>query len=589
MPLARRLAILLLTVSMPLAATAQDSTGEAAAPEPATEEVFEGDAGAFLAARAAATTNDYRAVAQWQARALAADPDNPQLLQPMIVASAAIGDFESAAAASRHLKELGQGLPVGDLMIVTDRADKGDFAGILADADTLSTLGPLTAGLVTGWAEFGNGRMSEAKAAFDKVGDMQGMEAFALYHQALALAAAGDFEGADAIFSGKAAGPINLNRRGVIAHAEILSQLERNEDALQRLNEAFGPESDPAIDRIRAALNEGQTLPFDVVSDAKSGIAEVFFTVATALNGQADDSFTLLYARASSHLSPRLSDAILLSGGLLEQQKQYDLAIETYSLILPEDPNATMAQIGIAGAEQAKEMPDEAIARLTALAADHPENFAVHLALGDALRREERYAEAVTAYDAAIAQIPEPQPAHWTLYYSRGVAEERSGQFDDSVTDLKKALELMPGQPQVLNYLGYSWVDRGENLEEAMAMIQQAVAAEPDAGYIIDSLAWALFRTGKYQEALEPMERASLLEPVDPIVTDHLGDVYWMNGRKVEARYQWHRALAFEPTEKDAERIQRKLEVGLDVVMQEEAAGQGQAAPAEPAATADGG
>lgn len=587
MPFSPRLAALLLATALPLAAMAQETASDTPA---VTEAPFDGDAGAYLAARSAANTNDYRAVAEWQARALAADPDNPLLLQPMIVASAAIGDFPTAAIAAQHLKDLGQGLPVGDLVLMTQKAAAGDYAGILAEPKDLASLGALTSGLVTGWAEFGNGRMSEAQEAFDAVAADKGLEAFGLYHKALALAAAGDFEGADAIFSGKAAGPINLNRRGIIAHAEILSQLERNADALARLDEAFGTDADPAVESLRSALKAGQTLPFDVVSDAKDGIAEVLFTVATALNGQADDSFTLLYTRAAAQLDPTLSDATLLAGGLLEQQDQYDLAIETYSLILPEDPNATMAQIGIAGAEQSKDMTDAAIARLTALASSHPRDFSVHLALGDALRRAERYAEAVPAYDTAIALIADPQPAHWTLFYSRGVAEERAGLFDASVADLKKALELAPNQPQVLNYLGYSWIDRGENLDEAMAMIQKAVEAEPETGYIIDSLAWAYFRTGKYQEALEPMERASLLEPVDPIVTDHLGDVYWMNGRKVEARYQWRRALAFEPTEKDAARIQRKLEVGLDVVMQEEA-GAATPAPATPAApaTADGG
>ena len=122
----------------------------------------------------------------------------------------------------------------------------------------------------------------------------------------------------------------------------------------------------------------------------------------------------------------------------------------------------------------------------------------------------------------------------------------------------------------MLNYLGYSLVDRGEKLEEALEMIQRAVAARPDAGYIIDSLAWAYFRLGRYQDALEPMERASLLEPVDPVVTDHLGDVYWENGRKLEARFQWRRALSFEPEEKEAVRIRRKLEIGLDEVRKEE-------------------
>ena len=196
----------------------------------------------------------------------------------------------------------------------------------------------------------------------------------------------------------------------------------------------------------------------------------------------------------------------------------------------------------------------------------------VHLALGDALRREERFADAVAAYDQAAALVETPARQHWPLYYSRGVCLERLGRWPEAEADMRKALDLNPDEPQVLNYLGYSFVDRGEHLDEALEMIQRAVLARPDSGYIVDSLAWAYFRLGRYQEALVPMEKASLLEPVDPIVTDHLGDVYWAVGRKLEARFQWRRALSYKPEDKDALRIRRKLEIGLDGVLAEEGA-----------------
>ncbi|MEM6741720.1 MAG: hypothetical protein AAF646_16545, partial [Pseudomonadota bacterium] len=134
------------------------------------------------------------------------------------------------------------------------------------------------------------------------------------------------------------------------------------------------------------------------------------------------------------------------------------------------------------------------------------------------------------------------------------------------------ALELNPGQPSVLNYLGYSFVEMRTNLEEAMQMIREAVAARPDSGHIVDSLGWGLYRLGEYEEAVVHMERAAELLPVDPIINDHLGDVYWAVGRKVEAQFQWHRALSFDPEPEDAERIRRKLEVGLDLVLEEEGA-----------------
>ena len=151
------------------------------------------------------------------------------------------------------------------------------------------------------------------------------------------------------------------------------------------------------------------------------------------------------------------------------------------------------------------------------------------------------------------------------------------GEWDRAEADFRTALELNPGQPQVLNYLGYSLVEKQIKLDEALEMIEQAVAASPDSGYIVDSLGWVLYRLGRYDEAVGHMERAVELMPVDPVVNDHLGDVYWAVGRAREAQFQWMRALSFvDPEEVDGEadpdRMRRKLEVGLDVVLAEEGA-----------------
>jgi Flp pilus assembly protein TadD len=158
------------------------------------------------------------------------------------------------------------------------------------------------------------------------------------------------------------------------------------------------------------------------------------------------------------------------------------------------------------------------------------------------------------------------------LFYARGICFERNDEWEKAEADFLMALKLKPNQPQVMNYLGYSMLEKQIKLEEALAMIERAVEARPHDGYITDSLAWALYRLGRYEEAIGYMERAAELEPVDPIVSDHLGDVLWAVGRKLEAEFQWQRALSFKPEEEDAKRIRRKLEVGLDVVLEEEGA-----------------
>ncbi len=526
------------------------------------------DAGAYLAARSAVIASDYREAAGWFNRALVADPTNPQLLDGALVGRMSMGDFDGAMAIAGQIIEQGGRSPAANITLSAEQARQGDFKALLADQAAGRTINPAVDLLTNAWAQLGAGSMTEALESFDEVARTQGLEAFGRYHKALALASVGDFEGADALLSGN----LRVMRRGVIAHAQILSQLERYDDAIALLDTELGGEQDPMIDEMRATLQAGKAVPFDTVRNATDGLAEVYFTLATALNGEASDAYTLVYARTAIFLRPDHLDAILLAAGLLVQQDQSDLAIEVYQLVSPNNPAFYAAEIGRAEALAAADRPDEAIAVLQKLTETDSELMVGFLSLGDAFSREERYAEAAIAYEQAVERVRTITPAHWILFYSRGIAYEREKRWAEAEADFRKALELNPDQPMVLNYLGYGLVERGEKLDEALDMIERAVAARPDSGYIIDSLAWALFTLGRYDEALEPMEKASLLEPVDPIVTDHLGDVYWALGRRLEATYQWHRALTFEPTEKDEARILRKLEVGLDAVLAEEGA-----------------
>lgn len=529
------------------------------------------DAGAYLAARSALAANSYAEAAGWFGRALVADRDNGFLLDGLLLSSIGTGDFATAIGAAEALFASGGRSIAASIALLVRDVKAGDFEALL-QAPPERNIGNLMDRLVTAWSEFGIGSMTEALARFDEIAATEGLKPFGLYHKALALAAVGDFEAADAILAGREAGPLVVNRRGVIAHAQILSQLERPGDALGLLERSFGNEPEPLLDALRADLAAGKPVPFDAVKSAQDGVAEVLFTLAVALNGEANDAYTLLYARAAMELNPAHTEATLLTAGLLEQLGQIELASAVYGAVPPGNPAYYSAEIGRISTLFALDRKDEGFAALESLGSRYPEIGLVHSTLGDALRRNERFAEAAEAYGRAIALIETPTQRHWPLFYSRGVAYERAGDWPKAEADFRKALELNPDQPQVLNYLGYSFVDRGENLDEALDLIERAVAAQPEAGYIIDSLAWAYFRLGRYEDALEPMERASLLEPVDPVVTDHLGDVYWAVGREMEARFQWRRALSFEPEEDAADRIRRKLEVGLDAVLEEEGA-----------------
>src|SRR5205807_8849855 len=178
-------------------------------------------------------------------------------------------------------------------------------------------------------------------------------------------------------------------------------------------------------------------------------------------------------------------------------------------------------------------------------------------------RARKLFAECAEVYSKGLNAISKPEPLNWVLYYYRGICFERSKQWPKAEVDMQKALQLLPDQPLVLNYLGYSWVDQGLHLDEGMTMIQRAVEQRADDGYIVDSLGWAYYRIGNYEEAVKHLERAVELKPEDPTINEHLGDVYWKVGRTLEAQFQWSHARDLKPEPDDLKKIQEKLKSGL--------------------------
>lgn len=536
-----------------------------------------GAAGAYLAGRQAIYVSDFAASAEYFARALASDPENPDLMEQVVLANLAQGKPEAALAVARLMEEKGLRSQVAHMVVVGNLVSQGAFDELLArDTETLG-VGPLVDGLMTGWAHLGAGSVAQALEQFDKVAGENGLRGFALYHKAMALASVGDFEGAEAIFADKQNGLSRMTRRSAIARAEILSQLERNDDALKMLGESFGGGFDPGLQDIIDRLTAGEQLPFSLIRSARDGVAEVFYSIGAALNGEAADDYALLYARMATYLRPDHIDGLLLSAELLDKLGQYDLAVETYRKVPKDSPDYHAAELGRAEALRRSAKPNAAIEVLERLAQDYPELPLVHSSLGDLLRQQENYAEAIAAYDRALQFTEEGAPNTWFILYARGISHERLKHWEKAEADFRQALKLNPDQPQVLNYLGYSLVEKQSNLDEALEMIERAVAARPDSGYIVDSLGWVLYRLGRYEEAVGHLETAIELMPVDPVVNDHLGDAFWAVGRKREAEFQWKRALSFiDPDDTDGEadpdRIRRKLEVGLDAVLVEEGA-----------------
>ncbi len=531
--------------------------------------------GAYLAGRHALYSSDFDTAALYYGRALQKNPDNPELMENVVQAQLATGRVDLALPVARMMAERDIRSQIANMVITGGQIQEGDYDALLSRNLEIEGIGPLVDGLVDAWAQMGRGDTEAAIAAFDEVAEQSGLRGFALYHKALALGSAGDYAAAEAVFATNTAG--TMTRRGALARAEILSQLDRNLEALEMMATTFGANFDPALTQVADRLAAGEKLPFDSITSISDGMAEVFFSVGAALNGEASDDYALLYARMATYLRADHIDAILLSADLLDQLGQYDLSVAIYKQVPQTSPDYHAAELGRAEALRRAAKPDAAIEVLERLALDYPTLPMVHSSLGDLFRQQEDYSAAAAAYDRALEFTEEGAPSQWFMLYARGIARERMDRWDDAEADFRKALELRPDQPQVLNYLGYSLVEKQIKLDEALDMIQRAVAAQPERGYIVDSLGWVLYRLGRYEEAVAHMEKAVELMPVDPVVNDHLGDVYWAVGRKREAEFQWKRALSFiDPDdtdgEADPERIRSKLDVGLDQVLADEGA-----------------
>ena len=533
--------------------------------------------GPYIAARQAAIAHDYEFAVEYFSRALVQSPLDVVLSEQAMSAFLAVGDVSKAQILAKALNPGLNSHPLAGILLLTQSFQTENYKAALAQLESTSVAGAAVDDLLKGWALMGLGRVGDALKSFDTASKEQGMRSFGLYQKALAFSLVGDFESAEAIFSVKDQTLVAVSFRASLARAQILVQLDRSIDAINFLSDLYGEDAGQEVRAMIAQLQAGAAVDFDVVRSGSEGAGEVLFFLALALqNGEGNDG-RLLYTRLASYLAPNNMNALLLSAKLLEGLGNYGLAIEAYDAVPRSHPAFVSAELGRAQALSKIGKIEMGIEVLGQLAESFPNLRQVHATLGEFLRQDGQYERAIVSYDIAIDMIDHSMPEHWYVHYVRGTAHDRLGDWELGLRDFDRALSLSPNQFQVLNYVGYSLVERGERLEEALSMIERAVVAQPKAGYILDSLGWAQFRLGYYEGAIVHMERAVELMATDPVVNNHLGDVYWAVGRKTEARFQWLRALSFVTEATRSEdinliRMHRKLDIGLDAVLAEEGA-----------------
>jgi tetratricopeptide (TPR) repeat protein len=557
----RKSRLVAVAVSALLAASGVAARESAAAPAPF--EVGDSFAGNYLAALVAGADRDTAAASTFFRESLRADPRNPELIERAFVASLSNGDIDQGLDLARQLVTydpknglahlvLGIGQLKGNHWVAARREFLSGGAGREHD---------VTATLLTAWAYAGQGEEKKALAAIDGLKD-GGFGVFRDYHAALIADLANDLPEATKRYKAAYAGD-----KTILRLVDAYARFEARHGATAEAERALTAFQDvlphhPIIDATLADLKAGKPLQ-PLVKSAQEGAAEVLYGLGAAGGRQGDELAAMIYLRLSLYLAPQNSLSVVTLADIYGRLKQNQEAIDVYGQVPASSPLRDNADIQTGLTLDLLGKSDEAIAFLDKLVAQHPKDTEALTTLGNIQREQKRYADAIKTYTDAIATLPADDKRVWGLYYFRGIAYERDKQWPLAETDFKHALDLYPDQPLVLNYLGYSWVDRGEHLDEAFKMLRQAVALRPEDGYVVDSLGWAHYKLGDYEEAVKDLERALELKPADATINDHLGDAYWRIGRKLEAKFQWNHARDLNPDPEDLPNIVKKIENGL--------------------------
>lgn len=520
--------------------------------------------GRYLAGRQAQFNDDTAGAADNYQTALRYDPNNPLLIRRAWFFLLAEGRMTEAIDLARQAMQLDPDSTVSPLVVAIGQANDDQWSEALVTLKTLEPVGlnSFLLPLSRAWIEQGRGRTDAALAALDSMKAQPHLMPLYNFHAGMILDLAGRPLQAWPYYAQVLGTPDDtVTLRAVQVIADFLrrnGRAEEGEALFSRYrNDHQGSE---LIETAYAAYQTGAERP---IRTARDGLAEALYGSATSVAQTQSYDTAQAFVRLALLLRPDFPYAEMMVGDLLSRQGRFADAAVLYAAVPAGAQTWFPVRLKLAQALQEQGDIDGARTVLNALATQYPASADPLTDLGELERRQKNWDAAAAAYQKALDLLGAPRQSHWPLYYSLGIALERGKRWPEAEKALKTALMLEKDQPMVLNYLGYSWIDRGMNLQDGKALIERAVAQRPNDGFIVDSLGWALYLMGDYPGAVRALERAIVLEASDPTINDHLGDALWQVGRELEARFQWQRALDLKPEPEDVDAIRRKLTEGL--------------------------
>jgi tetratricopeptide (TPR) repeat protein len=531
--------------------------------------------GAFLAGIVANGERDTAAASEYFQEALRSDPRNPSLVENAFIATLVDGNMPDSFKLAERAIRADKSNALAHVALGVQALKARDYARARTSFERAGATArepDLTIALLRAWALVGAGEVNAALQAMDrfKENDIRGYRDFFAGLMADVGKRPNEAERRLASAFANDGPPLRL----ADSYARLLTRRGKFEEAKAAIEKwrSANP-GQPYLDKQAEAIARGEVLE-PLTPTVGEGAAEVFYGLG-ALGAASRDPFTaIIYIQFARFLAPGDDVVLMTLAEFFEQVRQNARAAEIYAQIPAQSSFHTRALAGQALALERQGKSDEAISVLRSLLTEAPDDLEAADTLGLILRSKKRWAESVEVYSASLNRIPMPDQKHWALFFGRAIGQERLKQWPLAEADFLKALSLLPPKPrtgreraeraQVLNYLAYSWVDMHMNIEKSFDMLREAVSLTPEDGAIVDSLGWAYYRLGKYDEAVRELERAILLRAGDATINDHLGDAYWKVGRKREAYFKWSQALGLNPEPEDRVKIERKLASGLD-------------------------
>ncbi|WP_045837614.1 tetratricopeptide repeat protein [Hyphomicrobium sp. 99] len=566
-PLGRVLSVGLGAIAMTVAGFFSEAPARSQDQDLGQDEASTSVLGNYLAGRFARAAQDTQEAANFYGKALERDPKNEVLLEQAFQMETMSGNWPKAIPLAEQLTATRQSHRMSQFLLGVTAFKSDDFkkAEEHFAAASENPIGELTSAIAVGWTRLAAGDADGALKALDMPKQPDWAQFYLRYHKALIADLAGRKADARASYE-KVFKQDSRTLRTSLAYAQSAAHYGDFKTARQVIKEQLAKtqgDPHPLAKEMLDIINRKEKPPL-LISNAKDGLAEVFYGLGEALAGEGGVSLGTIYLQLALDAKPDHAFALAALANAQEAVKRYGDAIATYDKIPQGTPLQSAIDIRKAFDLNSLDKSDEAKAILTKLIETDPKDVRPLEALGNIMRARKDYAGAVTYFTKALAVLNKGDPRNWGYYYARGTSYERLKNWPAAEADLKRALALAPDQPLVLNYLGYSWVDQGKNLKEGTRLIEKAVQLKPDDGYIVDSLGWAHFKQGNFKEAVRFLERAVEIKPEDPTLNDHLGDAFWKVGREREARFQWSQALSLEPEPQDVDKIKAKLERGLD-------------------------